>query len=216
MVDVLVFVVARHRCDQVLVSHNEATARLAESTSGWRWHHAQAAAASLASQLVIVQLIMIIAVLVAVSAVSVEQTRVSFQRDQGRRVLVLAEVLAASPIVRAGVVDPDGSSLPAATTQLQTTTGVELVIIASTRGVVMAGTDPLLVDEPLDWPGLAATPERSHSAAIEIEVRGIWWPPRRSCRPRTTAIRYVSLVSPWSGSRIRPGSSHWLARRLRW
>ncbi len=56
--------------------------------------------ASLASQLVIVQLIMIIAVLVAVSAVSVEQTRAGFQRDQGRRVLVLAEVLAASPIVR--------------------------------------------------------------------------------------------------------------------
>ena len=36
---------------------------------------------SLASQLVVVQLIFIAAVLVAVSAVSVEQTRASFQRD---------------------------------------------------------------------------------------------------------------------------------------
>jgi two-component system CitB family sensor kinase len=125
--------------------------------------------ASLASQLVIVQLIMIIAVLVAVSAVSVEQTRTSFQRDQGRRVLVLAEVLAASPIVRAGLVDPDGSSLPASTAQLQTTTGVELVVIANTRGVVVASTDPLLVDEQIDWPDLVATPMRSNTATIEID-----------------------------------------------
>ena len=45
---------------------------------------------TLASQLVIVQLILIAAVLVAVSAVSVEQTRASFQRDEGRRILALA------------------------------------------------------------------------------------------------------------------------------
>jgi two-component system CitB family sensor kinase len=125
--------------------------------------------ASLASQLVIVQLIMIIAVLVAVSAVSVEQTRASFQRDQGRRVLVLAEVLAASPIVRAGLVDPDGSSLPAATTQLQATTGVELVVVANTRGVVLASTNPLQVDEQVDWPDLVATPLRSNTATIDID-----------------------------------------------
>ena len=55
---------------------------------------------SLASQLVVVQLILIAAVLVAVSAVSVEQTRASFQRDEGRRVLALAEYLAANPVVR--------------------------------------------------------------------------------------------------------------------
>jgi two-component system, CitB family, sensor kinase len=124
--------------------------------------------ASLAAQLVIVQLIMIIAVLAAVSAVSVEQTRASFQRDQGRRVLVLAEVLAASPIARAGLVDPNGSSLPAATTQLQNTTGVQLVIIANIRGVVLASTDPLLVDEQIDWPDLVATPMRSNTATVEI------------------------------------------------
>ncbi len=125
--------------------------------------------ASLASQLVIVQLIMIIAVLVAVSAVSVEQTRASFQRDQGRRVLVLAEVLAASPIVRGGLADPDGSSLPAATTQLQATTGVELVAIANIRSVVLASTDPLLVDEQIDWPDLVATPMRSNTGVIDID-----------------------------------------------
>ncbi|MBA3530153.1 MAG: hypothetical protein H0T91_12755, partial [Propionibacteriaceae bacterium] len=60
---------------------------------------------SLASQLVLVQLVLIAAVLLAVSAVSVEQTRATFQRVEGRRVLALAETLAASPTVRLGPVD---------------------------------------------------------------------------------------------------------------
>ena len=48
----------------------------------------------LAYQLVAVQLILIMAVLIAVSAVSVEITRLGFARDEGRRVLTLAENLA--------------------------------------------------------------------------------------------------------------------------
>ena len=59
----------------------------------------------LASQLVVVQLIVIGAVLLAVSAVSVEITRLGFARDEGRRVLTLAENLAANPVVRSEDVD---------------------------------------------------------------------------------------------------------------
>ena len=55
----------------------------------------------LAYQLVAVQLILIMAVLIAVSAVSVEITRLGFARDEGRRVLTLAENLASNPVVRA-------------------------------------------------------------------------------------------------------------------
>ena len=123
---------------------------------------------SLASQLVLVQLIMIAAVLLAVSAVSVEQSRLSFQRDQGRRVQVLAEVLAANPIVRGGLLQPDGSLLPAATTQLQATTGAELVIVADITGVALAGTDPLLVGERVAWPDLAAAPMRAGTATVTL------------------------------------------------
>ena len=79
---------------------------------------------SLASQLVLVQLILIAAVLVAVSAVSVEQTRRQFQLDQGRRVLALAENLAATSLIRRGDTEiVNDATLPAATTQLQQTTG---------------------------------------------------------------------------------------------
>ena len=123
---------------------------------------------SLASQLVVVQLILIAAVLVAVSAVSVEQTRASFQRDEGRRVLALAEYLAANPVVRRAPVHTAGSALPAAVAQLQSTTGVELVMVADPNGRVVASTDALLTEEIVSWPELRAAPGRSSSATVEL------------------------------------------------
>ena len=123
---------------------------------------------SLASQLVVVQLVVIAAVLAAVSAVSVEQTRTGFQRDQGRRVLALAENLAASPVLRSGPVRGAGSALAGAVAQLQATTGVELVMVADTSGVVVASTDALLEGETVTWPQLQAAPGRSSSATLEL------------------------------------------------
>jgi two-component system, CitB family, sensor kinase len=123
---------------------------------------------SLASQLVVVQLILIAAVLVAVSAVSVEQTRASFQRDEGRRVLALAEYLAANPVVRRAPVRTAGSALPAAVAQLQTTTGIELVMVADPNGRVVASTDALLTGEIVVWPELRAAPGRSSSTTVEL------------------------------------------------
>jgi two-component system, CitB family, sensor kinase len=123
---------------------------------------------TLASQLVAVQLILIAAVLVAVSAVSVEQTRASFQRDEGRRALALAENLAANPVVRRAPVRTAGSALPAAAAQMQSTTGVEVVMVADVDGYVVASTDTLLTGETISWPELQAAPERSSSATVEL------------------------------------------------
>src|SRR3954452_5403741 len=83
----------------------------------------------LASQLVLVQLILIGAVLLAVSAVSVEITQLGFARDEGRRVLTLAESLAANPVVRTRNPASAGSVLPAVFTQMQTVTGIGLAMI---------------------------------------------------------------------------------------
>lgn len=145
----------------------------------------------LATQLVVVQLVLIAAVLVAVSAVSVEQTRISFQRDQGARVVALAEVFAANPTVR-GAFGGSDSLLPAATTQLQTTTGIGLVLITGIDGVVLAGSDPLLVREQVAWPELAAAPERASTAVTELRGQSylvaaapILSDPQRTGRPVT-------------------------------
>ena len=122
----------------------------------------------LAYQLVAVQLILIMAVLLAVSAVSVEITRLGFARDEGRRVLTLAENLASNPIVRSDDVDRAGAVLPAAVTTLQALTGIDLVMITDLSGKVVASTDSLLVEEVLPWPELVTGPDRSHSGSIEI------------------------------------------------
>jgi len=122
----------------------------------------------LASQLVVVQLIVIGAVLLAVSAVSVEITRLGFARDEGRRVLTLAENLAANPVLRSEDVDRAGAVLPAAVTTQQALTGVDLSMIADRSGRVVASTDTLLVDEVVPWPQLLAASDRAHSGSVEL------------------------------------------------
>ncbi|SEP80586.1 sensor histidine kinase [Microlunatus flavus] len=123
----------------------------------------------LAQQLVAVQLALILAVLVCVSAVSVEITRLGFARDEGRRALTLAENLAANPVVRSPDVRQTGAVLPAAVAQLQTVTGVDLVAAATPTGIVVASTDPLLLGDQLPWPELLAAPGRSHSGAVTLD-----------------------------------------------
>ena len=123
---------------------------------------------SLATQLVLVQLILIAAVLLAVSAVSVEQTRASFERAEGRRVLALAESLAANPTVRLRPVEQAGSPLPATVTRLQSTTGVDLAAVADLEGVIVVSTDPRLTDTRLPWPAALADPQRAWSGTVRI------------------------------------------------
>ncbi|CAA9294748.1 MAG: Tricarboxylate transport sensor protein TctE [uncultured Friedmanniella sp.] len=123
---------------------------------------------SLATQLVLVQLILIAAVLVAVSAVSVEQTRATFERVEGRRVLALAESLAANPTVRLQPVEKAGAPLPATVTTLQSTTGVDLAAVADLAGVVVVSTDPRLNGTTIPWPEVIADPQRSRSATVNI------------------------------------------------
>ena len=123
---------------------------------------------SLATQLVAVQLVLIMAVLLAVSAVSVEQTRATFERVEGRRVLALAESLAANPTVRLKPVDQAGSPLPATVASLQSTTGVDLAAVADMHGDIVVSTDPRLDHTTLPWPEALAEPGRAWSGTVSI------------------------------------------------
>ena len=123
---------------------------------------------SLATQLVAVQLVLIAAVLLAVSAVSVEQTRATFERVEGRRVLAFAESLAANPTVRLKPVDQAGSPLPATVASLQSTTGVDLAAVADLNGVIVVSTDPRLDRTTLPWPQVLAEPQRAWSETVSI------------------------------------------------
>ncbi len=123
---------------------------------------------SLATQLVLVQLILIAAVLLAVSAVSVEQTRATFERVEGRRVLALAESLAANPTVRLKPVEQAGAPLPATVASLQSTTGVDLAAVADLKGVIVVSTDPRLDGIVLPWPEVLTNPQRGWTGTVTI------------------------------------------------
>ena len=77
-------------------------------------------------------------------------------------------MLAASATVRDTVGTDNDTLLPAATTQLQATTGIGLVMVVGVDGVVLASSNPLLVDEQIAWPELAAAPERSSTATTQL------------------------------------------------
>ena len=61
---------------------------------------------SLAGQLLVLQLGIVLVVLVAVAAVSTAQAQASFREVQGRRVLSVAERAAATPLVTDHLLDP--------------------------------------------------------------------------------------------------------------
>ncbi len=56
---------------------------------------------SLAGQYLVLQLLIVLAVLVAVVAISLAQSAATFERNEGRRALLAAEALGSNPTVRA-------------------------------------------------------------------------------------------------------------------
>jgi two-component system CitB family sensor kinase len=105
---------------------------------------------TLAGQLLVFQLTVILLVLAAVAGVSVAQSQALFTIEQGRRVTQLAESLAASDLVRGRLPEP----LPAQTLAPEIQSSLERwqvssVTIADADGVVVASTNPLLIGTEL-------------------------------------------------------------------
>src|SRR5512138_914872 len=62
---------------------------------------------TLAGQMLVLQLAIIVAVLVAVGALSLAQSQATFTRVEGRRIAALAEQLAINPLVRNNLAVPE-------------------------------------------------------------------------------------------------------------
>ncbi|MEU6246891.1 ATP-binding protein [Glycomyces sp. NPDC047010] len=101
---------------------------------------------TLAGQLLLFQLTVILLVLAAVAGLSLAQSRAVFDAEQGRRVTQLAESLAASDLVRGRLPAP----APAQTLAPQIQADLERwqvssVTLADADGKVVASTNPLLI-----------------------------------------------------------------------
>ena len=135
---------------------------------------------SLAGQYLVLQLLIVLAVLVAVVAISLAQSAAAFERIEGRRALSAAEALAANPTVRAllPAAEPRaGAALPAVAESVRTVSGSSHVALAKLDRTVVASSDPGLLGQQLELGGepRAGRPRRGPA----------WWtdPARRNCPP---------------------------------
>jgi two-component system, CitB family, sensor kinase len=109
---------------------------------------------SLAGQLLILQLGIVLVVLVAVSAVSVAQAQASFREVQGRKVIGAAERAAATPAVTQNLLDPAlRAPLAAIVDGLRVQADASYALLVGTDRRILTATDPGRVGQLLDLHG---------------------------------------------------------------
>ncbi len=103
---------------------------------------------SLAGEMLVLQLAIVVVVLLAVAAVSLAQSQATFNRVEGRRVSALAEQLAASPLVRSQLTRPaPGETLAPLVLATQAQSGVTSVTVADASGRIVSSTNPTVIGE---------------------------------------------------------------------
>jgi two-component system CitB family sensor kinase len=108
---------------------------------------------SLAGQYLLLQLLIVLAVLVAVVAISLAQSAATFERVEGRRALSAAEALGSNPAVRELLPTAEpraGAALPAVAESVRTVSGSSHVALAKMDRTVVASSDPGLLGQPLE------------------------------------------------------------------
>ncbi|MFE0251221.1 ATP-binding protein [Streptomyces sp. NPDC059010] len=127
---------------------------------------------TLAGELLVWQLAIVVIVLAAVAAVSLAQSKATFDRVEGRRVTALAEEMAGNPLVRTQLVRPAVAEMLAPLLQSTLTrSGVTSATVADSRGRIVASTNPTLLGTRLPVAGVDAAEGRGWSG--ELPVNGI-------------------------------------------
>ncbi|MFE9645637.1 ATP-binding protein [Streptomyces sp. NPDC006365] len=125
---------------------------------------------TLAGELLVLQLAGVVVVLVAVAAVSLAQSKATFDRVEGRRVTALAEELAGNPLMRTQLVNPAPAETLAPLLQTKLTpANVTSVTVADARGRIVAATNPTLVGTRLPVEGPSVSQARGWSGELPVD-----------------------------------------------
>lgn len=170
---------------------------------------------SLAGQLLASQLAIMILVLIAVAALSLAQSSATFNRVEGRRVVALAEQLAASPLVRDELArSAPGDALATVVQAVRTQSGVTSVTLADSTGKVVSSTNPVLVGVALPFgdPDVASGRGWSGELLVDKETELVAQVPVLAADSRRLG-RHVGTVmigeaSPTWWERLRGASSY--------
>ncbi|WP_307672889.1 ATP-binding protein [Streptomyces sp. V4I2] len=124
---------------------------------------------TLAGEMLVLQLAIVVVVLCAVAAVSLAQSEATFNRVEGRRVVALAEQLAANPLVRSQLVQPAPQrALAPLVNSTQTQSGVTSVTVADGDGRIVGSTNPTAIGAPLSLGG-GADEGRGWSGSLTVD-----------------------------------------------
>ncbi|MFD2690141.1 ATP-binding protein [Streptomyces phyllanthi] len=137
---------------------------------------------TLAGQMLVLQLAIVVVVLLAIAAVSLAQSEATFNRVEGRRVGALAEQLAANPLVRSQLAQSGPREPLAALVQSTLVqSGVTSVTVAVADGRIVSSTNPTVVGDALPlgpgvsggrgWSG-SLTWDGSHELVAQVPVLG--------------------------------------------
>jgi two-component system CitB family sensor kinase len=124
---------------------------------------------TLAGEMLVLQLAIVVVVVCAVAAVSLAQSEATFNRVEGRRVVALAEQLAATPLVRSQLVQPAPQrALAPLVNSTQTQSGVTSVTVADADGRIISSTNPTAIGSRLALGGGAAE-GRGWSGSLTVD-----------------------------------------------
>nr|WP_202426144.1 ATP-binding protein [Streptomyces sp. HUCO-GS316] len=125
---------------------------------------------TLAGELLVLQLAIVVIVLAAVAAVSLAQSKATFDRVEGRRVTALAEEMAGNPLLRTQLTLPaPGETLAPLLQSARTRSNVTSVTVADARGEIVAATDPTLVGTRLPVEGPSVAQARGWSGELSVD-----------------------------------------------
>ena len=136
---------------------------------------------TLARQFLLLQVLIVLAVLVAVGAISIAQAARTFERQELRPARSAAENLAANPFVRQSIADarPGGSSgLSSVAESVRTVSGSTGVLLTDTERVALVSSDPTQVghtvelgsNRVLDGASWTGTQEREGGSVVVAQV----------------------------------------------
>ncbi len=107
---------------------------------------------TLAGQLLVAQIAILLTVLITVALVSIAQSDASFRDTSGRRIFAIAEQLASTPLVRTEMA-PSAviAGLPVRVQEVVTQYAVQSVTLAGADGIVRVSSDPTLEGKPIGY-----------------------------------------------------------------
>ncbi|MFD8202125.1 ATP-binding protein [Streptomyces sp. NPDC059701] len=172
---------------------------------------------TLAGEMLVLQLAIVVVVLLGVAAVSLAQSKATFNRVEGRRVAALAEQLAATPLVRSQLSRPvPQEALAPLVNATRTQSGVTSVTVADAGGRIVSSTDPTVVGTRLPladgavegrgWSG-ALTLGGSRELVARVPVLG----DTRATLGRHLGTVMVGEADPTVWQRLGGASSYLLA-----